>query len=1040
MGRLMAAFPWDSSPLGPVSGWPSPLRTVVGMLLRSKAQIVLFWGPHLVALYNDAYAPTIGGKHPRALGRPARENWGELWDTLGPMLGQVRLTARAFGADNYPFQINRHGFLEQVYFDISYDPVPGADGEVAGVFCTVTETTARVFAERRLAALRELSIALSTTLARSDGPLSLGEALPKAALAAIAGHLAQDVSRAAIYRHGSHGKPVLVATTDPAPRTRPQATGTTEGSPFAEILERVRREGRPVLWEGGGDGGPQRLLGVPLTAEQGPMGVLVVSVCPLVAADAEYRKVIDLAAGQISSALTTAAILERERERADDLTRVAADNARLYREAQREIADRQAIEAQFLHLTDTLEKMVEERTGERDRLWRVSGELMAVGTADSHIKAVNPAWETLLGHDERLLVGAPMSLLVHPDDREPSTAALRAMEPQGPPLRFENRLRDSDGTYHWIAWTIVAHGALFYMVGRDVTEEKQARDALAEAHRQLIAQTAERERAEEALRQAQKMEVIGQLTGGVAHDFNNLLTIILGNLETLIRHIDGASPPDPARVRTLVERATLGAERAAALTQRLLAFSRRQPLDPRPLDLNRLTLGLIDLLHRTIGEKIALDTRLSMVPVGVLADANQLESVVLNLALNARDAMPTGGRLILETTADLVIEAPTAEKRPAKGNPAGAPPGTYAALRVTDTGKGMEAGVLARVFDPFFTTKDVGQGTGLGLSQAYGFIKQSGGHIGIESEPGQGTTVTILLPRLEGALPLPEESDRDETPAALGGLEITPPPGDPSILLLVVEDDPSVRAHSTASLRELGYQVIEAGNGAEALGHLAAHPDVALMFTDIGLPGGMDGRQLAELARRNRPDLAVVLTTGYARDALNGNVPLAPRMALLTKPFSFTALALKVHEVLPPRPAPQSSAPQGPVTVLLVEDDPLVSLAAADLLLSLGCAVDQAYSVADALAQASAATPDVAVIDIGLPDGRGDDLAQTLRQRLPGLPIVIASGYDRSEIDARFGDDPRLRFLGKPYLDSQLEAALTGALGHPLERSTAPRA
>jgi signal transduction histidine kinase len=423
---------------------------------------------------------------------------------------------------------------------------------------------------------------------------------------------------------------------------------------------------------------------------------------------------------------------------------------------------------------------------------------------------------------------------------------------------------------------------LFEAAQREIREREQAETALRELNLSLEERVnralAEREDAQEALRQAQKMESIGQLTGGIAHDFNNLLTVITGNIDAARRHI---GEQGEARVQRALTNAQTGAERAATLTQRLLAFSRRQPLRPTAIEPNRLVSSMSDLLHRALGETVETETVLAAGVWRVEADPNELETAILNLAVNARDAMPDGGKVTIETSNAHFDEDYAARN-------AGAVPGQYVAFCVSDTGTGMDEATLDRVFEPFFTTKDVGRGTGLGLSMVYGFVKQSGGHIKIYSEIGQGTTVRIYLPRYFGALEPEREPARAEAPE-----------GSPDETVLVCEDDDDVRAYTVGILRELGYRVLEAHDGAAALRLLQRQEGkVDLLFTDVVLPGGMTGADVAAEARRLRGDLKILFTTGYARNAIVHHGRLDPGVELITKPFSHAALAARIRDIL----------------------------------------------------------------------------------------------------------------------------------------------
>jgi CheY-like chemotaxis protein len=453
---------------------------------------------------------------------------------------------------------------------------------------------------------------------------------------------------------------------------------------------------------------------------------------------------------------------------------------------------------------------------------------------------------------ERLVVGIATQAAIAIDKARLYQAAQSEIENR---KRIESALRESE---------------------QSLEAKVEARTAeLVAANDRLRREAIERQRVEEQLRQAQKMEAIGHLTGGVAHDFNNLLTIVIGNVESVQRGLEAQAP---ARMRRWLENAMHGARRAASLTQHLLAFSRRQPLEPRPLELNKLISNLSQILGRTLGEKIEVQTVFGAGLWRVEADPNQLETAILNLAVNARDAMPNGGKLTIETANAHLDEAYVATATEVA-------PGQYVVIAVSDTGSGMSRHVLEHAFEPVFTTKPTGHGTGLGLSQVYGFVKQSGGHVRLYSEPGEGTTAKIYLRRHVG-----EAIEEAST-------EATVPDGQGKETVLVVEDDPNVREYTTELLRDLGYTVIEAEDGPSALRQVERHRSVDLLFTDVGLPG-MNGRELADEARRRRPDLKVLYTTGYARNAVVHHGRVDPGVQLIAKPFTYADLASKIRSVL----------------------------------------------------------------------------------------------------------------------------------------------
>jgi signal transduction histidine kinase len=430
-----------------------------------------------------------------------------------------------------------------------------------------------------------------------------------------------------------------------------------------------------------------------------------------------------------------------------------------------------------------------------------------------------------------------------------------------------------------IATLILCVFSLRHLSGQ-LAEAVRTRKSLALANAQLEAEAANREAAERQLRQVQKMESIGQLTGGIAHDFNNMLSIIVGALELAKRRLASS---DDNRVQKLIETAMEGAQRAALLTARLLAFSRQQALSPEPLDVNKLVGGMSELLRRALGEQIRIETVLAGGLWQTLIDAAQLEQSLLNLCVNARDALPDGGKLTIETSNASLDDAYAA------ANPE-VTAGQYVLVSVTDNGTGMAPDVVSRAFEPFFTTKGVGKGTGLGLSQVYGFVRQSQGHVKIYSEPGQGTAVKLYLPRFYG-----ETSDRTTAWKKLDREEL--PHAKANEVVLVVEDEERVRHVTVDALRELGYTVVQAADASQAIAILAVQPRVDLLFTDIVMPV-TSGRKLADEVRQDRPDLKVLYTTGYTRNAIVHHGILDHDVALLAKPFTIAQLSFKVRQVL----------------------------------------------------------------------------------------------------------------------------------------------
>ncbi len=911
MGARMRAHDWSSSPLSWPETWPQALRSVASLMLGSRFPMFAAWGPDLAFVYNDAYAEILGDKHPAALGRGFREIWPEIWDAITPFVDSA-MAGEATWAENLPFTMNRHGYDEQTWFTFSYAPIRDDDGTVGGMFCSCTETTARVRAEE---ALRASEARASGVLeGMGEGFMLLDRDFRILQMNAEGFRLEERSPDQVIGRShwevypGSEAMPIgqmyLRAMRERVSLTLEHRYVWPDGhAVWLEVRAYPHPEGLALFYR---DVTERREREDALREAEARFQTIANSIDQMVwstRADGyhdyynqRWYDFTGVPAGTTDGAEWEDIVHPDDRERTWKVWNASLASGEPYRIEYRlrhhtghyrwtlgralpmrdaagritrwfgtctDIQDIVQAREVLTRSREELEGLVAERTADRDRMWRLSTDIMLVARYDATIEAVNPAWTTLLGWDERDLVGGAFMDLVHPDDVAPTLAEVGKLSEGLTTLRFENRYRHRDGGYRWLSWTAVPAEDLIHAVGRDVTAEKEAAQALAET--------------EEALRQSQKMEAVGQLTGGIAHDFNNLLTGISGSLELLQTRMSQGRLTEIDRYMTAAQGA---AKRAAALTHRLLAFSRRQTLDPKPTDVNALIHGMEELIRRTVGPSVHIE----VVGAGglwpALVDPGQLENALLNLCINARDAMPEGGRITVET-ANRWLDHRAAREREL-------PPGQYLSLCVTDTGTGMSADVIAKAFDPFFTTKPIGQGTGLGLSMIYGFAKQSGGQVRIYSEVGQGTTVCLYLPRHHGdvsaAGDLPDLADA--------------PRAEPGETVLVVDDEPSVRMLVAEVLEDLGYAAIEAADGPSGLKVLQSDTRVDLLITDVGLPGGMNGRQVADAARVSRPGLKVLFITGYAENAVVGNGYLEPGMQVLTKPFVMEVLASRIRDMI----------------------------------------------------------------------------------------------------------------------------------------------
>jgi PAS domain S-box-containing protein len=618
--------------------------------------------------------------------------------------------------------------------------------------------------------------------------------------------------------------------------------------------------------------------------------------------------------------------------------------------------------------------------------------------------------------------GVPESITrshVHPDDLPRVLRMLEAAMTLGQQLKAEYRILQPDGAYRWVQATgsceydVTGAPSRFPGILLDIHERKVAEEALLTLTQTLEDRVSEaiaaRANLEEQLRHAQKMDAIGKLTGGVAHDFNNVLQVISGNLQMLaIEH--GADKATLQRIAA----ATDAVHRGATLASQLLAFARRQPLDPKPLSPKRLIAEMAEMLNRTLDETIAISVSVADDVSNIFVDRSQLENALLNVAINARDAMPSGGRLTIAADNRLVARDPSHAELPR----------SYVTFTITDTGAGMSPEVLEHAFEPFFTTKPDGHGTGLGLSMVFGFVEQSGGHTTITSQPGQGTTVQLYFPRCDEN----EEAispSQQKTPA--GGTET----------VLVVEDDHDVRRTAVGMLEQLGYQVVEASNGDDALIILDSGLHIDLLFTDVVMPGHVKSAELAQLASLRVPAVPVLFTSGYTRDIIFHHGKLDSGVFLLRKPYRVDDLATKVRSVLDEhasRPEVREhrggeqnrdgdNAANSLVTVLLVEDDDESRAAMSELLTAYGFACIAAASAEEALPLLALTPFDILLTDINLPGISGPELARTAKTAQPLLSVFFISGFGS---EANIGEPiDGAQFLVKPvdFSKFQREAA-----------------
>ena len=964
-GALIRSRDWNKSLLGPIERWSLEMRATVANIVNSPVAKVLMWGEQHVMIYNDAYTRIADDRHPMAFGTPVAAAFPEVWEWNRPIL-EAGLRGETVTHRDQPITFNRAHGAEILYLDLFYTPVYDGDGQVGGVMCTLIDNSARILAEARLAA-REAELR------------SVTDAVPM---------LISYVDQDHIYRfaNGTYREWFGV---DPASMIGRHVRDVIGEAAYANRAASISR----------GLAGESFASEAILPHVNGTTRRMEVRYVPRIEPD-----------GSVAGVHILGVDIE---ERAQREAALAVSNSRF----------RKAMDA-------------------------VHGVLWT-NSADGRMIGEQHGWSKLTGQTREEYEGYGWTKAVHGDDAEATVEAWQQAVDTKSMFVHEHRVQRHDGAWRRFAIRALpildAAGEIFEWVGvhTDITHQRAAEAALREQADALARQVRHRERAEEQLRQvnenlearvvaeigerraaeaklmqAQKMETVGKLTGGVAHDFNNLLQVVSGNLQLLARDIAGNQ-----RAETRVANAMAGVSRGSKLASQLLAFGRRQALEPKVVNISRFVNGMDDMLRRAIGESIEVETVVAGGLWNTYIDPAQVENALLNLAINARDAMNGNGKLTIELANAHLDDAYALDHDEVT-------PGQYVMLAVSDTGSGMSPDILEKVFEPFFSTKAEGKGSGLGLSMVYGFVKQSGGHVKIYSEVGEGTTIKLYLPRAVQSEDI--EIAVDTGPIA-GGTET----------VLVVEDDDAVRETVVSLLSDLGYRVLKAVDAASALNVIESGIPIDILFTDVVMPGTLKSPELARKARERLPDIAVLFTSGYTENSIVHGGKLDAGVELLSKPYTREAMARKFRHVLSNRsqrilakdssakvasPASSKLSVHKPfvtsqLTVLLVEDDNLIRMSTGEALQEAGCIVIEAGSAEEAMAALETVPFDVLVTDINLPGVPGPELAKRARAIRPSAAIVFATG-DPSSV----AGDRDAFVLGKPYDANALIAAVCASV------------
>jgi PAS domain S-box-containing protein len=1007
LARLIRKFEWDHTSIGRPSQWAEATRVTTTTILQSPVPIVTLWAEDGVMIYNDAYSVFAGGRHPQLLGSKVREGWPEVAEFNDNVM-KVVLAGGTLAYEDQELTLYRTGVPEQVFMNLDYSPVMDEVGKPCGVMAIVVETTAKVKAERRLRGEQDRLMRMFEQapgfMALLSGPEHRFEMANDAYLRFI-------------------GKPREAVIGKKLMKALPELKGQGYREHLDEVLEtgvafhgrrsvvRLEREGvlddrivdfifQPVLGEDnrsegifiqGQDVTEQKIAEDALRRETRLLGILNRLATDL-AGELDMEKLVDKIT-HAGVALTGAAFGAFFYNVLDDkgesyylysLAGVPREHFSKFPMPRNTKVFAPTFEGQGIVRSDDI--TLDERYGKNEP---------HLGMPKGHLPVRSYLAVPVRSRSGEIFGGLFFG------HSEPGV--------------FKQEHEDLIAGAAAVAAVAVDNARLFQSVERELAVRRKTETLLQQANTNLedrvLVEVAERTRTEQALLQSQKMESIGQLTGGIAHDFNNLLQVVSGNLQLLGKDIAG-NPEAEKKVGNALE----GVARGSKLASQLLSFGRRQALEPKVVNIGRFVSGMEELMRRTLGEAIEIETIRSGGLWNTFVDVVQVENAILNLAINARDAMEGNGKLTIEVGNAFLDHEYARHHDDIKA-------GQYVMLAVSDTGSGIPADVLSKVFDPFFTTKPVGKGTGLGLSMVYGFIKQSGGHIKLYSEVGEGTTVKLYFPRShqqEDAVVLADHGP------AVGGSET----------ILVAEDDEKVRDTVVALLTDLGYSVLKARDATGAFSIIESGVPIDLLFTDVIMPGPLKAAEMARRAKERMPDLAVLFTSGYTENSIVHGGKLDFGVELLSKPYTREAMARKIRHVLnnaqqakvaASRATPGVNGPSGVATstrarrILLVEDNDLIRMSTADMLAELGHEVKEAVSAEEGLEALELGGIDILVSDLGLPGMSGETFCREVRKRWPAVGIVFATGMNRGP---ELEDPSRTALLPKPHGLEELRAAL----------------